>query len=219
MARRASMLTIGRVKWLAPSILSAAAAWLAVAWDRLPARWVTHWGVGGRPNGFTTKTPLGVFGLLLLGAAVYVSFEVILLAARRKPSVPASSMALGTRIVETSVAIVLAATSLWLPLAQPTSPLSFIVFTVAVIGVGLAGAIHLSARDAKQLVARGADEDGWQGLVYRNPKDERLWVPKRFGWGMTINFAHPSAWSTLLLLMSPALLILVTVLFLTMMRH
>ena len=36
--------------------------------------------------------------------------------------------------------------------------------------------------------------EGWNGIVYDNPKDPRLWVPKISGYGTTLNFAHRRAW-------------------------
>ena len=33
-------------------------------------------------------------------------------------------------------------------------------------------------------------DNNWKwGIVYYNKHDYRLWVPKRYGWGWTINFA------------------------------
>jgi uncharacterized membrane protein len=39
--------------------------------------------------------------------------------------------------------------------------------------------------------------EGWNGIVYSNPKDPRLWVPKISGYGTTLNFAHRRAWLVL----------------------
>jgi len=192
------------LKWLPASILAAAAALLALAWDRLPDRWVSHWGVGGRADGWAAKTPLGVFGPILIGAGICIVFEVLLIAVRHRS--PDPSAALPLRIVEAAVAAVLAGAALWLPLGQPASPASFVIFTLVVLGGSLVTAMTLSARGAKSSVISA---DGWHGFVYRNPKDARLWVPKRFGAGWTLNFAHTWAWPLLLLLMSPALICLV----------
>lgn len=48
--------------------------------------------------------------------------------------------------------------------------------------------------------ARKADQ-GWRlaGMIYVNPKDPAVFVPKRFGWGWTLNFARPTAWFLLFL--------------------
>src|SRR5262249_51987643 len=36
--------------------------------------------------------------------------------------------------------------------------------------------------------------EGWNGIIYSNPRDPRLWVPKISGYGTTLNFAHRGAW-------------------------
>jgi uncharacterized membrane protein len=42
----------------------------------------------------------------------------------------------------------------------------------------------------------GTADRAWHaaGLVYYNPSDAAIVVPKRFGWGWTLNFARPVAW-------------------------
>jgi uncharacterized membrane protein len=34
--------------------------------------------------------------------------------------------------------------------------------------------------------------------MYRDPSDPRLFIPKRMGWGLTINLAHPAGWWVLI---------------------
>ncbi|MBL7256244.1 DUF5808 domain-containing protein [Paractinoplanes lichenicola] len=34
---------------------------------------------------------------------------------------------------------------------------------------------------------------GWQGWFYSDARDPRLFVPRRSGLGLTLNFAHPAA--------------------------
>ncbi|XES00987.1 DUF5808 domain-containing protein [Streptomyces sp. S1D4-11] len=35
----------------------------------------------------------------------------------------------------------------------------------------------------------------WFGLFYCNRDDPRLAVPKRYGWGWTLNFGRPMVWA------------------------
>jgi uncharacterized membrane protein len=63
-------------------------------------------------------------------------------------------------------------------------------------------------RDAWQTVAQAPrSEDYRYGFFYVNPRDPRLWVPKRVGVGWTLNYGRPAAlWVTLLMLAAiPAL--------------
>jgi uncharacterized membrane protein len=34
--------------------------------------------------------------------------------------------------------------------------------------------------------------------MYRDPSDRRLFVPKKTGWGLNINLAHPAGWWVLI---------------------
>lgn len=54
------------------------------------------------------------------------------------------------------------------------------------------------------------DPRNWKwGLFYINPDDPRIFVPKRVPiMGVTLNFAHAKAWLALLLLLSPAMLLI-----------
>jgi uncharacterized membrane protein len=60
------------------------------------------------------------------------------------------------------------------------------------------------------------DERSWLGgVIYYNRDDPELWVPKRYFWGWTVNFAHPGGKPilafTLLLLLLPLVLLLLGV--------
>jgi len=50
--------------------------------------------------------------------------------------------------------------------------------------------VHGQLRRAGQL----GGLEGWNGIIYNNPRDPRLWVPKISGYGTTLNFAHRRAW-------------------------
>ncbi len=39
------------------------------------------------------------------------------------------------------------------------------------------------------------DPEYWYlGVFYHNSVDTDIWVPKRYGWGWTLNFAQPWSW-------------------------
>ena len=60
-------------------------------------------------------------------------------------------------------------------------------------------------------VARKAERHWIAGLIYFNPGDPKLYVEKRFGGGITVNFARPMAWVLVGLPLFFALVILVVV--------
>ena len=52
-----------------------------------------------------------------------------------------------------------------------------------------------------------ADRFWHGGILYSNSADQALFVPKRDGFGYTVNFARPSAWLLLALLLAVPLMI------------
>lgn len=51
-----------------------------------------------------------------------------------------------------------------------------------------------SVRRRLERVGQLGGLEGWNGVVYSNAKDPRLWVPKLSGFGATLNLAHARAW-------------------------
>lgn len=54
------------------AVLAAYAAYLQRNWQRIPARFPVHWGINGEPNGWSTRSFGGVYGLLLIGLVTCV---------------------------------------------------------------------------------------------------------------------------------------------------
>ncbi|MGE5327449.1 MAG: DUF1648 domain-containing protein [Deltaproteobacteria bacterium] len=52
------------------AILIVTGVWLRLHWDEIPDKFTVHWGFDGRPNGWASHTPVGVYGPLLMGMAV-----------------------------------------------------------------------------------------------------------------------------------------------------
>lgn len=202
-------------------VLGGAVAVLLLGWERIPERWVTHWGAGGRPDGWTTRTPAGVFFPIGLGVAMWGLMEAIAWGmrrwgedsegARRAPEAFAATVDF-LRILAAGMASLFAVVAVALPLARPRTPIGVIAAALALLGVvTIAGMARIRravraarARDPKGLA-------GWQGLSYRNPQDPRIWVPKLFGGGYTLNFAHRRAWAILAALLAVPLAIVILV--------
>jgi uncharacterized membrane protein len=99
-----------------------------------------------------------------------------------------------------------------LPLeSSPDRVVPWLVIGSLVFSVGLIASIVIRARGLQDAMAAAQDSTPdrfWKaGLFYYNPGDPALMVPKRFGIGYTLNFAHPVAWILLggLLILPPAL--------------
>jgi uncharacterized membrane protein len=198
--------------WVPPAILTAAAAVLAVRWDDIPPRWVTHWGASGVPNGWSERTFSGVFGPLLLGAVVVTFLECLARLrigrrARAPELEPLRDAQVGAmRAIAVSLSLVFAFVSVDLPLGPSLPPEVVghvaVGVTFAGIGVGLAVAARSMSRALRHVrkSGHGAQVEGYHSIYYANPSDRRLWVPKLLGTGWTINFSHPLAWPVMLLL-------------------
>jgi uncharacterized membrane protein len=87
---------------------------------------------------------------------------------------------------------------------------SFPWLTVLCVALAIAVGSSRLVECARGLKARGLGKglEGWNGIVYRNTADPRLWVPKLGGIGYTLNFAHRWAWPMLALLLFPAAVLL-----------
>jgi len=166
----------------------------------LPDPVPTHFNAAGVANGWTPKDQLS---WLLFGAPVLAWFLLSLicagLAVFQTDPVKARLMAafplrgcLGLGVS------ILMGSSLGIPL---WGILSLQVGLACLILSLLVGAIVLSVQ-AKNLLADAPDAPHYRwGVIYVNPEDDRLWVPKRIGVGMTLNFAKPAAvWVMLLIL-------------------
>lgn len=202
------------MRFMPPAMLIAAVAWLASRWDSLPARWVVHRGPGGVPNGWATKTLGGVFGPLLFGVGLALFLELIAVAIERTNRTRVSRLAhaYGNFVRWVSIAVVgiVALLAVLLPSSSPPSPRVVLGVCFGAIALALVAGGRGLAVAMNQMKAEGESlPKGYGAFLYRNPEDRRLWVPKLVGIGWTLNFAHPTAWLLLGVLLLPALVVLV----------
>jgi uncharacterized membrane protein len=101
-----------------------------------------------------------------------------------------------TRVLNLAMTIFLALLAVpytWLPGLGPRGAVGFgIAFVVVAIAWAVRSlkSVHGDLERAGQL----GGLEAWNGIIYNNPKDPRLWVPKISGYGTTLNFAHRRAW-------------------------
>jgi uncharacterized membrane protein len=208
------------VRWLSLAVAATASAALSILWDRIPPRWITHWSLHDRADGWATKSMQSVFGPLLIGAAACIAVELLALWMRRRatssePRVPPEMVDVQielTRAVGAGVMVLTAALALMLPLLQPRSSLPTVLVAIGAMGSVLGPSMLRAHRRVLALRARGvAIPEGYGAVVYRNPKDPRLMVPKLLGVGWTLNFAHRSAWPVVAVLALPPVVVLIVV--------
>lgn len=68
-------------------ILAAAAIYIRLVWNRIPERFPIHWGLDGRPNGWATRSFMGVYGLwfiVVLTCAGFAFFSYLILHGTRQ---------------------------------------------------------------------------------------------------------------------------------------
>lgn len=172
--------------------LAGCAIYLRVHWNEIPARFPIHWGMHG-PNGWSGKTFLGVYAPLIFGAGLMA----LLLALGMVGYYGSSRSPQGMTILKVFVAVswmlglIFAGVGL-LPLGFPVMAL---VAGVPLLGIGLLAFLAFSASGAAGIEADNTPGECWSlGGIYYNPEDPALFVPKRLGWGYTLNFAHGLSW-------------------------
>jgi uncharacterized membrane protein len=208
----------GPLVWAGPfAILAASAVYVGLRWSEIPARYPTHWGFDGRPNGWSVRSLPGVYTPLLIGTLVCVLLLFLVWQIPRNSRGSAATRALIPRVL-LSVAYFMAALFGWL---TASLPLGGGAPTALVLGITLAAPIILisaviffgmRARDEPEpdadspsvpesvlgLSAPAGDgtvDRNWKaGLFYFNPDDPALFVEKRIGIGYDLNFGNPRAW-------------------------
>lgn len=187
-------------------ILLVTAIYLHLHWDAIPKHFPVHWGIDGRPNGWSARTPVGVYGPLVFGAALVAGIALLAYAiphmARRVPATGATAADFAHRMaillvgVEFFLAAIFSMVGL-LPITGNPGVVPIVILTVAILASAvLLGRWFSHGRDISPRGAGdGTPDTCWKyGLFYFNPDDSALFVEKRIGIGYTINFAHASAW-------------------------
>ena len=211
------------------AILVATAIYLALRWDEIPARFPVHWAAGGHANGWSVRTPLGVYWPLIFGAIVMgvvaASSYVALHYGRPARGSMSRSLAgdfareMGVFLIslEFFLAVIFSFVGL-LPLMSNRNPgiLPILIATLAMLAALIFVMSRLAKHHAKlhaeasASMPGGVSDDHWKGGVfYVNRDDSALFVPKRFGIGYTLNFGHATAWVIMgLVLVLPLILAL-----------
>jgi uncharacterized membrane protein len=161
-----------------------------------------HWGANLAANGFMPRSTLTLLAPLIFLAGLLLFLDLIVrLGSRTGP--PAVTDAVRRLLEPIRWVVALAGfPAAFAPLWGPMPVLIWAGVMVLVVIVQIARAPRLAPGTA----------EGWKGgIVYSNAADPRLIVPKRSGLGWTFNFAKPSAWVLLVVLLVVPLLTVVLV--------
>jgi uncharacterized membrane protein len=222
-APRAAHLPGGWLLQVGPfAILAAAAIFLRMHWAQIPEIFPVHWGIDGQPNGWSVRTPMGVYGPLFMGTAIVAGLGLmtygVLHEARvvRVPGAPSHGRDLPHQVgyflsgIEYFLGVVFAFVAL-MPLFGPPKIAFVLILPIVLIAVVFAAAHQLNQTraqtvspatlpDADGVFGDGTLDQHWKlGIFYYNPDDSALMVEKRFGIGYTVNFARGRAWLILAL--------------------
>jgi len=202
--REAEMTTAAdRLPWFAwfaggPFVLLAAAAtWLYLHWDGIPARFGVHFGAGGHADRWAERSIKAVYGPLFLGTEVCVWILLMALAgwfgSRRSRSRPV--MLGGSIAVEYLLGLLF---DLIAVQAQLGIPVWVIAVSPWAILIPLIIVMTRKMSEPWEPMDPTPNECWKADILYYNPNDAALFVEKREGLGYTFNFANPWSWALLL---------------------
>jgi len=167
----------------------------------------------GQPDRWSTKSPVAVVIPLAAGILLCGFLEFIVLIVRVRPrwntrvsNETATALKALTadlvRTLETGIAITFVYVGVFFPLSSHVNSIRVVLFMLAVVSGAIVTGITRFWRGVHELKLAGHKGlEGYNGLIYRNADDPRLWVPKLTGVGYTLNFAHRWAWPILLFLL------------------
>jgi uncharacterized membrane protein len=195
-------------------ILFAAAAYVALNWQNVPARFPTHWNLAGKADGWTTKSIPGAFRGFAIGFVVCAMFlftSYAVLNWTRLPRVTGQDGQQSRRVRQINllaqlasaylIAILLAWTTvvamfaadprgLRLPLVIRIAPFAFLIVGTLVIRVMRRTAVL----EAPPIGDTTPDSSWILGRLYFNRADPTLFVERRMGVGYTLNLGNPWSW-------------------------
>lgn len=178
--------------WLPYLLLIPPAVAVLVLADRFPDPMPIHWGANGVANGFVPRSTVWLLAPLLFLAGLLLFLDGIVRLGSRTGPPPVTAAV--QRLLE-PIRWVVGLAGSPAAFASVWGPMPVLVWA----GVMILVVIVQIARSPR--IAPGT-ADGWKGgIVYSNAADPRLIVPKRSGLGWTFNFAKPSAWVLLVLVL------------------
>jgi uncharacterized membrane protein len=195
-------------------ILCAAAAYVALHWDDVPARFPTHWNLAGTADGWTAKSVPGAFqgfaiGFVVCAALLFTSYAV--LNWTRLPRAAghdghqyrrvrrinlltqlAWAYLMAILVAWTTVVAMFSegARNLRLPLVIRIAP-----FALVIIGMFYIRVMRRTAVLEGPPIGDTTPDSSWiLGSLYFNRADPTLFVEKRMGLGYTLNLGNPWSW-------------------------
>ncbi|WP_071392995.1 DUF1648 domain-containing protein [Bacillus tuaregi] len=204
--------------FLLPMLITVAVLiYTIIKYPLLPAQIPTHWGISGKPDAFTEKTPVSAIQMPLILLVMQAMMMATVVSQKRSGIKVSATNTAGTRTRQLTLRKY---TSWFMFLMTLLLTILFSFFQLSTIHTDLAGdAISFAlpmifmllvlvgtlifalkvGRSGKQITADSTesmedydDDQYWKGgLFYFNKSDPSIFVEKRFGVGWTLNFANP----------------------------
>ena len=160
----------------------------------MPERFPIHWGVNGKPNGWSNRTIGGVYAPLIFGALLVSWLSLLQYATWHgsRRSAHRGTTVLAVTAAQLVCGLVFPMTAL-APLFR-LSPGLMAAITIALALTAVIAALSGAMRTAAEPVPEPDTTPGqnWKAgsMLYFNPDDPAFFVPRRQGQGFTPNLAH-----------------------------
>nr|WP_296066132.1 DUF5808 domain-containing protein [uncultured Actinoplanes sp.] len=202
--------------WTLPSVLLIGLGLLtgAARYPSLPNELPIHFDIRGHADGFAATTPFTAFFPVVVQALITAVLAVAVGLVLRTPyadDAPADEVKRRVRsaglaaqamlVLATGIdlALFLLAQPIWL--GRTTLPAGTMIGVALSLVAGVAAVIAATVAGG-----RPAADDHWHGAFYADRNDRRLFVPKRFGIGWTVNLGRPAGVILLVALLGVPLL-------------
>lgn len=186
--------------------------YVLVNYNSLPETIITHWGPGGRPDGFSNKNIIDVFFTNFIDIGMVILFAVMGIGSlssntyidnenleinRKKAIKYLNGIGYSFFIMTLTIQSITTTIPIYM-VQQKNIPLQLTIFVcIAPIFISVSLIYFyimlgsLKPKD-KSIYAVENDDEKWiYGFIYYNKEDPCLMVEKRFGAGWSINMAHP----------------------------
>jgi len=203
-------------------ILFAAAAYIGLNWEDVPARFPTHWNLAGKADGWTAKSIPGVFrgfaiGFVSCSMMLFTSYAV--LNWTRLPRVTGQDGQQFRRVRRINLlaqlawaylfAILLAWTGVVAMFAEDAGQLRLpLVIRIAPFALLIVGTLFIRVM-RRTAVLEGppigdtTPDSSWiLGRLYFNRADPTLFVERRMGLGYTLNLGNPWSWVVIIVFLT-----------------
>jgi len=185
------------IGWAIPPLVAplGVMAWIGMRWQRIPLRYATHFGPPNRSTGWTTRTPLHVYGPLIFADGLVALILAMALIAWHGSRKSDARSPMATILLAVMYLLSLVFTGLGL---TPEIPAWTVALLIPVAALGLLVYVALKESEPDKSVDDTPKECWRLGGIYYNPKDPSIFVRAQTGMGYTLNMANRLSYAFLI---------------------